>query len=513
VSTAAVPRLRVDGVTRRFGGVTAVDDLSLDVAAGESLAIIGPNGAGKSTCLRLIAGQDRPTAGHIYLDGDTQIDGRPAHRIARLGIALASQIPRPLRRLTVRQNLLVAVDGTHRSGSQVESDHVAAILRSTGLEEKAERPAGQLPLLDLKRLEMARALALSPKLLLLDEVGAGLSETELEVMVDVVREVRRSGVTLVFVEHIQSVVKALADRVLVLDWGKELAVGTPAEIAADQRVRDVYLGTEESAAAARPDGARAAPGGEPLLRIEGASAGYGALQVVRDADLWVGDGELLTILGPNGAGKSTLARLMSGLMKPSVGRVLWGDRDITQVPVAERVKLGILHCQEGRRIFSGLTVEENLRMGAYTAEADTYRERLAAVNEIFPVLAERSGQEGTTLSGGQQQMLAIGRALMGSPRLLVLDEVTLGLAPKAADEIYAALIEIAATGVAMVLIEQSVQRALAVADRAYVVSHGRIELEAEAGRIDQAEIADLYFGDGAPAAAPNLRHSNTKTMG
>jgi len=322
-------------------------------------------------------------------------------------------------------------------------------------------------------------------------------------MVAMVRGVHRSGVTLVFVEHIQSVVQALADRAIVLDWGRELASGTPAEIAADQRVRDVYLGTGEVAqasAAAHPAPPADAP---PLLELESACAAYGILRVVDDVDLSVRDGELVTLLGRNGAGKSTVARLISGLMTPSAGTIRWEGRDISRLPVHERLKLGIVHCQEGRRIFAGLSVEENLRMGAYTADRAALSERLAAVHEIFPVLAERARQEGSTLSGGQQQMLAIGRALMSGPRLLVLDEVTLGLSPKAADEIYAALTRIAATGVAMVLIEQNVHRSLAVAHRACVLDHGRIVLQGAAGELQEGEVAELYFGAAGRTSSPH----------
>ncbi|MBV9338040.1 MAG: ATP-binding cassette domain-containing protein [Solirubrobacterales bacterium] len=499
------PALELTEITRRFGGVTAVDGVSLTIERGEALAIIGPNGAGKSTCLRLIAGQDRPTAGSIVLDGTVRVDRLPAYKVARLGIALARQIPRPLRRLTVRENLLAGAHAGRDRRQVSETEHVDHVLEATELAGKAPRLAGQLGLLDLKRLELARALATSPRVLLLDEVAAGLTAEERSDLVRLVREVHRSGITLVLVEHDPSIVSALAERVVVLDWGEQIAAGTPEQVAADPRVREVYLGTKQEAGAGEP-GARATAragavpetnGGSALLSLAGVSASYGLLRVLEDINLDVAAGEVVAVLGRNGAGKSTLARVISGLMPVSSGSVRWQEREITGAPAHRRTPLGIVHCQEGRRIFVGLTVEENLRIGAYGAPGQELPRRLAEVHKIFPVLADRAGQQGSTLSGGQQQMLAIGRALMAQPRLLVLDEVTLGLSPKAADEIFEALERIAATGVAMVLVEQNVHRSLALADRAYVIDHGRIALEGAAHELGEAQIGDVYLSNGA----------------
>ena len=530
-SPTSAPALELRGLTRRFGGVIALDDVSLTVARGQSIALMGPNGAGKSTCLRLIAGQDRPTSGEVMLDGEIRVSDQPAHKVARLGVALARQIPRPLRRLTVRQNILVGARAARHRLHVSEADHVDQILASTELAPKARLLGGQLPLLDLKRLELARAMALNPGVLLLDEVGAGLSESELDVMVDLIRDVHLTGVTLVVVEHITSVVQALAQHVVVLDWGNQIASGTPHEMAEDERVREVYLGGGKSTdrkahrseiaghervrevylgggeSTDRKAHGRSGPQlvsadvSDPILELEGVSASYGVLPVLEDVSIRIGAREVITVLGRNGAGKSTLARTISGLMPLAGGTVRWQGDDISELPPHERVRHGIVYCQEGRRIFEGLTVEENLRMGAFTAERHTVQQRLDEVHKIFPVLDERAKQDGTTLSGGQQQMLAIARALMTAPRLLLLDEVTLGLSPKAADGIYAALERIATSGVAMVLVEQSVHRSLSLANRAYVLDQGRVVFDGNAHELDESRVADMYFGQ-PPRASP-----------
>lgn len=238
-SSGRAAGLELVDVTRRFGGVTAVDAVSLTIEAGEALAIIGPNGAGKSTCLRMIAGQDRPTAGSIVLDHRIRVDRLPTHKVASLGIALARQIPRPLRRLTVRENLLVGAHAGRHRRHLSEHDHVDQVLEATELAGKASRLAGELALLDLKRLELARALATSPRVLLLDEVAAGLTDQERSTLVALVRDVHCAGITLVLVEHDPSVVSAIADRAVVLDWGELIAAGTPEQVAADPRVRAV----------------------------------------------------------------------------------------------------------------------------------------------------------------------------------------------------------------------------------------------------------------------------------
>jgi len=211
------------------------------------------------------------------------------------------------------------------------------------------------------------------------------------------------------------------------------------------------------------------------LRVEGVEAGYGEVQVLWGVSLEAEKGSLTVILGPNGAGKTTLLKTISGLLRPWRGRILLDGVDVTGIPAHRRVLLGVSHVPEGRGIFPYLTVEENLRIATYPGKLRRrFRENLERVYELFPVLRERRRQLAGTLSGGEQQMLAIARALMQEPRLLLLDEPSLGLAPRLAAEIIELVSRLRDEGLTVVLVEQYARMALEVADYAYVMERGRI---------------------------------------
>jgi branched-chain amino acid transport system ATP-binding protein len=215
-----------------------------------------------------------------------------------------------------------------------------------------------------------------------------------------------------------------------------------------------------------------------LLEVRELVAGYGEVKVLHGVSLQVGAGEVVALVGSNGAGKTTTLRAISGLIKPAAGQVFFDGRRVDGLDPHLIVRLGIVQVPEGRKIFPSLTVLENLELGAYVPEARRYRaESLKLVFQLFPVLAERSRQPAGTLSGGQQQMLAIGRALMARPRLLMLDEPSLGLAPNVVTEIFRKVSQIRESGTTVLLVEQNVRRALRVADRGYVLENGRVVLE------------------------------------
>jgi branched-chain amino acid transport system ATP-binding protein len=488
--------LSVRHLHKRFGGVVAAEDITFDVPPGGVLGLIGPNGAGKSTLLKTICGECRADSGEVWFDG-RRIDRLPRHAMARLGVVLAHQIPRPFADLTVRENVtLGALAARDRSGPSVP-ERVNDAITDAGLQDKAAMPARTLSVVDLKRLEVARALSLSPRLLLLDEVGAGLVQEELRSMIAVLERVAARGVTLLVVEHVEQVIKELAGHVLVLDWGKVVSEGSPEAVAGDPRVKSLYLGTGP-----RPGEQRRRPRAgtaERLLVLGGVHADYGGAHALRDVDIEVRQGEVVALVGANGAGKTTLANVISGNKRASAGAVTYDGREISAVPTHRRVELGIAHAHEGRRIFGELTVRENLALGAYGRRARHQAEDgLRQVEELFPELVERREQRGGTLSGGQQQMLAIARALMSSPRLLVLDEVSLGLAPVMADRIYEALEAIAAGGLSVLLIEQNVRRSLGCADRAYVLDHGSISFAGAPEELEhEARLLEAYFGQPA----------------
>jgi branched-chain amino acid transport system ATP-binding protein len=229
-----------------------------------------------------------------------------------------------------------------------------------------------------------------------------------------------------------------------------------------------------------------------LLHIERVAAFHGDFQALFDVSLRVAEGETVAVIGANGAGKSTLLRTVAGLMARTTGTVAFDGRPLDGVPTHRRLGLGIAMVPEGRRIFPSLTVEENLLVGAHRSRPGPWNVR--RVLEVFPALADKRGRPGSRLSGGEQQMLAIGRALMANPRLLLLDEVSLGLAPVVVRRIYQTLPEIVGDGATVVLVEQDIGQALRAADRAYCLLEGRVALQGPSQALTRQQLTDAYFG-------------------
>jgi len=231
-----------------------------------------------------------------------------------------------------------------------------------------------------------------------------------------------------------------------------------------------------------------------LLEVSGLTSHYGRIQALKGIDLAIDAGELVALVGANGAGKTTLLRTISGVQPASAGTIRFAGRDITRVQAHTRVGLGIAQVPEGRQVFDPLSVDDNLRLGAFRRQAHA-DERLDQVYARFPALAERQHQAAGTLSGGQQQMLAIGRALMGDPRLLLLDEPSMGLAPRLVEEIFRTVAELKEGGTTIFLVEQNAQAALAIADRGYVIETGRIVME-DTGKelLANDRVKEAYLG-------------------
>ncbi len=392
-------------------------------------------------------------------------------------------------------------------------------LDTIGLTDRADDPAGDLPYGDQRRLEIARAMCTDPVLLCLDEPAAGLNPRESAELGQLLLSIRDEHKTsILLIEHDMSVVMQISDHVVVLDYGVKISDGTREFVKNDPNVIAAYLGVEQDEC----DGGRAvrrrnphvareagpAPSHDvadassrqspPLLAIRGVTTMYGNITALRGVDLDVHQGEIVTLIGANGAGKSTLMMTIFGNPRASEGQILFEGRDITQLPTHEIARLDIAQSPEGRRIFSRMTVMENLQMGAAVIGSAHFDEDLERIFAMFPRMKERIHQRGGTLSGGEQQMLAIARALMSRPRLLLLDEPSLGLAPLVAKQIFEIVADLnERTGLTVLLVEQNAFHALRLADRGYVMVNGEITLSGT-GRelLDRPEIRAAYLEGG-----------------
>ncbi|MBY0297062.1 MAG: ATP-binding cassette domain-containing protein [Methylobacterium sp.] len=472
---AARPLLAVEGLQKRYGGLVAVKSIGFAVRPGEILGLIGPNGSGKSTVMKLIMGLERPNAGSVRLDG-TEIAGWPSHRVARAGIGLVFQHSRPLHRQTVLENIKLALlpDNLLRliADPRVEAK-ARVIAERVGLGAVMDRRPATLPFADLRRMELAKAIARDPKVVLVDEPFAGLTQGEVADFSQLIRGFRDEGKAVLLVDHNVKSVAALVDRVLAMYLGERVAEGSAAEVMRNETVRRVYLGGAIETAA-RP---QSASSGEPLLKIEALDVLYGKAQALQGVSLHVHEGEFVSVVGLNGAGKTTLFNAVSGLV-PYSGRIVCGGEDLSRRTPAAIARSGIVQVPETRELFGEMSVRENLDLGGqHLPKAESARQ-LDWLLDLFPILRSRSGQMARTLSGGEQQMLTIARALMMRPRLLILDEPTLGLAPVILEQLSKALERLRQTTPITVLLgEQNVTFALPHADRVYVLEHARIVWE------------------------------------
>ena len=355
-------------------------------------------------------------------------------------------------------------------------------------------PAGALSHVDKRLVEIARALAVRPAVLALDEPAAGLDAEDTAAIDKVLRELAAIGIAIILVEHDMELVMGVSSHVIVLDAGAKIAEGPPREVAAEPAVREAYLGAGEQAERGRE---RALPARDaPLLTVRALSAGYGAATVVRDAALEVADGELVAVLGANGAGKTTLMRALSGLIQPMAGEVRFLGRRIDQLAGDRIARAGLILVPEGRQVFPELSVIDNLRLGAYARGSDDEGRMIEALLERFAALKARRHQRAGLLSGGEQQMLAIARGLMARPEVLMLDEPSLGLAPKLLEVLYDLLAELRGEGTTILLVDQMATLALSVADRAYVLQSGTIKHSGSAREVaGDPALMRAYLGD------------------
>jgi branched-chain amino acid transport system ATP-binding protein len=479
---SAGAQLEVAGLVKRFGGLVAVKDISFSIKAGEILGLIGPNGSGKSTVMKSIIGIERPDGGSVRING-VEVAGWPPHKIARLGVGMVFQHSRPLHRQTVLENIILGLlpDRLMQIVPDAAIEKKArAIAERVGLGAVLDRRPSTLPFADLRRIEIAKALARDPQVVLVDEPFAGLTSRETAAFSQLIAELREGGRAVLLVDHNVKSVSALVDRVFAMFVGERIAEGAAEAVMRDETVRRVYLGGDLKIAA-RPESAFR-DAATPFLKVDNLNVFYGKAQALENVSLHVHQGEFVSVVGLNGAGKTTLFNAISGLL-PYAGEIRREGRPLRGQTAAAIARGGIVQSPEGRELFTAMSVRENLDMGGQRLAEKDRAERLQWLFDLFPILKARQAQTAGTLSGGEQQMLTIARALMMKPDLLILDEPTLGLAPVILEQISKALERLRqTTSISVLLGEQNVTFALPHADRVYVLEHARIVWEGPPGR-------------------------------
>ncbi len=513
--------LETRGVSKRFGGVQALKDVSLSIRHGEIYGLIGPNGAGKTSFFNVLTGLYLRDSGDIHFAGAPLPAANPA-AIAAAGIARTFQNIRLFGTMTALENVMVG----HHLRSR--GDVMGAVLRSrrtrdeearirqraltllayVGIAERAEDLARNLSYGDQRRLEIARALASGPKLLALDEPAAGMNATETDALRHLILRLRDDGLTVLLIEHDVKLIMGLCDRVAVLDYGELVVEDEPAVVQAHPKVIEAYLGDgthtpvgrtsarqgQEPLSTPRAE-ARPPKPAQPLLSATNLEVHYAGIAAVKGVSFAIEEGEMVCLIGANGAGKTSTMKALARMI-PSRGNIHYGGERLGATPSHALIARGLALVPEGRGVFARMSVAENLAMGAFHRRDSEVAADLARVYRLLPRLKERCAQLAGTLSGGEQQMLAIGRAVMGKPRLLLLDEPSMGLAPLMVQRIFEVIGEIAASGVSILLVEQNARLALDVCDRGYVMESGQITLAGNAASLAaDPRVRAAYLGE------------------
>jgi branched-chain amino acid transport system ATP-binding protein len=512
-SPSGVAALAVDDISVRFGGLNALNSVALRVAAGEVHGLIGPNGAGKTTLFNVITGLQRPTRGRVHI-GSTDVTTSKAHVRSRLGLGRTFQRLELFGTLTARENVQVAAEAQRRQRTgRRPAEEAVHQLERVGILHVADEPTDSLPTGLARLVEVARALATSPSVLLLDEPSSGLDADETHALGQVLLQLASEGVSVLLVEHDMALVMEICAQVDVLDSGEIIASGDPSSIRADIKVQTAYLGVQsEPSAPTEPvkSGATFPPASSVLaatstvtsspavaLSAKGIRAGYGRIEVLHGVSFDVPKGSAMALLGPNGAGKTTLLKAISGQLALTDGTVQVGGMPLRKNATEQLARAGLCMIPEGRSIFPNLTVSENLLMYTFRRrglKSDWVEERAM---DRFPVLRSRRTQLAGTLSGGEQRMLSMARALTTDPEILLLDELSMGLAPLIVEELYGVVGQLVTSEqLTIIMVEQFVQTALSIADHAAILVNGELVKSGTPADI-RSDVVEAYLGVGS----------------
>jgi ABC-type branched-subunit amino acid transport system ATPase component len=493
-----------------FGGVHALQRFTISIEKGEIHGLIGPNGAGKTTAINTLCGVVQRQGGEIEVDGRI-VNPRP-RRLVEYGIGRTFQKPAIFTDLSALENVLVGAHAQSKAGLingalstplalSEERDHTARaidLLRAVGYDRDPNESAKRLAFGALRQIEVARTLMSEPRILLLDEPTAGLTGAEIARLAAMLRAVcDERGVTILLVEHNVPFVFGSCNTVTAMHEGSRIATGTPAQIRVNEAVVASYLGPHH--------GERAAPAPiEPevgevtrILEVRELTSGYGSTTIIRDASLHVGTGEIVALLGRNGAGKTTLLNTILGDPRPRGGDVVWNGRSIRGLSMDRIVAAGIGLVPQQRAIIARQSVDDNLQLATFGIRLSKrqYAERVEEMMTRFPRLAERRTSLGGSLSGGERQMLAIAKVLMRRPKLLLLDEPSIGLAPTIVDELAKIVATLRDEGLPVMIAEQNVTWVAPIARRAYLIDGGRIIEEGPPSVLAESEaLAERYLG-------------------
>lgn len=473
--------LEAQGISKSFGGIQAVRENTVRVEAGQIHALIGPNGAGKTTTFNLISGMFTPDSGTVRLHG-REIQNLSPDRICQQGLARSFQITNLFKGLSINENIRLSLQARHPARFNFWRDidsfpevhaETAELMKFLGLQGMEQVGGGDLSYGGQRLVDLGIALGSKPQVLLMDEPLAGLAAAERERVSRLVSTIA-SNIPVFIVEHDIDRVLSLSHCVTVMNQGEVLMNGSPDQVRNDARVQEVYTGTGCPPVTGRST--QTAGERRLVLDFDQVNAYYGKSHILNSASLQVREGEIVALLGRNGAGKSTLLKSLIGLVPPASGRVVFNGRDVAGLGAPDIARAGIGYVPQGRGLFAGMSVRENLALGRLARPTDgktgvVWNE--AMILEFFPRLKERMDVAADYLSGGEQQMVAVARALSGNVKLLLLDEPFEGLAPTVVQELFTAFDKLR-QHISIIIVEHNLDLVLALADRVYALERGAV---------------------------------------